>query len=162
MSRAGSTGWFLYILSCADASLYVGTTTDLRRRLTEHRGAKGGAAYTRGRLPVHLRYVEPHGDRASAQRREAEIKRWSRARKLAFLQQMTPAPRRPGSWFCLFCAAPLKATRRGEVWRCVQCAARVRFSRNERDCVIELAVEDCGAGRACCGRRDRSADRVGA
>ena len=92
MPRAVSAGWFLYILSCADASLYVGTTTDVRRRLAEHRGAKGGAAYTRGRLPLQLRYVEPHDDRAAAQHREAEIKRWSRARKLDFLRRMPSTP----------------------------------------------------------------------
>ena len=74
--------WRLYILRCRDGSLYTGTTTDLARRLREHRAGNGGA-YTRSRLPVRLVYQEPHPNRASAQRREAVLKRLSHAEKLA-------------------------------------------------------------------------------
>lgn len=73
--------YFLYILECEDGSLYTGITTDVSRRLEEHVSGKG-AQYTRARKAKRIAYVEPHPDRSSASRREAEIKRWSRARKL--------------------------------------------------------------------------------
>jgi len=77
--------WHLYILKCADESLYVGTTTDLDRRLREHLVGKGGF-YTRGRLPISLLYQEEHSDRSTAEKREAQLKRWTRAKKLALIQ----------------------------------------------------------------------------
>lgn len=76
--------WYLYILNCADNSLYVGTTTNLDRRLEEHSAGKGGF-YTRGRLPVSLLYQEKHPDRSTAEKREAQLKRWTRAKKLALI-----------------------------------------------------------------------------
>lgn len=66
--------WYVYILRCADNSLYTGVATDLAARVTTHNAGKG-AKYTRGRRPVVLLYQEPAADRAAAQRREAEIKR---------------------------------------------------------------------------------------
>jgi len=83
-----ATAWWLYVLHCGDGSLYIGTTTDLARRMQEHAEGKG-AAYTRGRRPVRLAYHEPHPDRSSAQRREADLKRWSRAEKLALTASST-------------------------------------------------------------------------
>lgn len=75
--------WFVYILRCADGTLYTGITTDIARRLAEHNGeAGGGARYTRSRRPVMLTHVEPSADRAAAARREAAIRRLDRARKL--------------------------------------------------------------------------------
>ena len=76
--------WALYILRCGDGSLYIGTTTDLTRRLQEHASGKGGA-YTRTRLPVALLYREPHEDRAAAQHREEQLKRWTKRKKLALI-----------------------------------------------------------------------------
>lgn len=81
--------WHVYLLQCADASLYAGTTTDLVRRLLEHNAGKG-SAYTRGRRPVRLVYEERHPSRSAAQRREAELKRWPRERKQA-LMRLAPA-----------------------------------------------------------------------
>ncbi len=81
--------WHVYLLQCADASLYTGTTTDLVRRLLEHNAGKG-SAYTRGRRPVRLVYHERHPSRSAAQRREAGLKRWPRARKQA-LTRLAPA-----------------------------------------------------------------------
>lgn len=76
--------WFVYILRCADGTLYTGITTDIARRLAEHNGeAGGGARYTRSRRPVALAHLEPSADRAAAARREAAIRRLDRARKLA-------------------------------------------------------------------------------
>jgi Predicted endonuclease containing a URI domain len=68
----------VYILECGDGSLYTGWTNDIQKRLAAHR-AGSGSRYTRSRLPVALRYVEPCGDRRRAMARECEIKALSRA-----------------------------------------------------------------------------------
>lgn len=74
--------WFVYILGCADGTLYTGITTDLVRRVAEHNGERnGGARYTRARRPVVLMWSEQLPDRASASRREAAIKRLPREDK---------------------------------------------------------------------------------
>lgn len=74
--------WVVYVLRCADGSLYTGVTNDLDRRIATHRAGRGGA-YTRSRLPVRLVYTERRPDRGAAQSREAAIKRLPRAAKLA-------------------------------------------------------------------------------
>ena len=79
--RAGAPGWFVYLLRCADGTLYCGCTNDLGRRLGRH--LSGSVKYTRGRLPVELAYSEEADGRSSAQRREAAIKRLPRPRKLS-------------------------------------------------------------------------------
>jgi putative endonuclease len=76
------TNWFLYILCCADHTLYTGVTTDLQRRLHEHNHLKCGAKYTRHRRPVHLVYSEQHVSRSSACKREYQIKQLSHQQKL--------------------------------------------------------------------------------
>ncbi len=80
-----SSSWHVYVLRCADGSLYTGITTDVERRLREHEGADGrarrGAAYTRSRRPVRLVYVRPAADRSAATRTELAIKRLPRAAK---------------------------------------------------------------------------------
>jgi len=74
--------WYVYVLRCADGTLYTGISTDPRRRLREHNGAgRSGARYTRGRRPVCLVYVETMPSRALAARREWAIKRLPRAAK---------------------------------------------------------------------------------
>ena len=76
-------GWQVYILRCADGSLYTGVASDLERRLLQHNGAcAGGPKYTRGRRPVVLVWSEHASDRSMAQRREAAIKQLSRDEKL--------------------------------------------------------------------------------
>jgi putative endonuclease len=75
--------WNVYILRCADDTLYTGICKDLRRRLEQHNQAGSTAAkYTRGRLPVQLIYSETQADRAAATIREMRIKKMSRAEKL--------------------------------------------------------------------------------
>lgn len=69
-----SAPWQVYILRCADGSLYAGIAKNLAARLAAH-NAGDGAKYTRARRPVELVYTEPALDRAAAQKREAEIKR---------------------------------------------------------------------------------------
>lgn len=72
--------WVVYIIECADATLYAGVTTDAEARVAKHnRGL--GAKYTRARRPVELVYLEPAPDRSAAQKREHEIKRMSAAEK---------------------------------------------------------------------------------
>ena len=79
-------GNVVYILQCADGSLYTGWTNDLSRRLAAHQAGKG-AKYTKGRLPVSLLYVEKHPSKESAMRREYAIKRLSRREKLALIHK---------------------------------------------------------------------------
>ena len=75
--------WQVYILRCADGSLYTGVARDLERRLMQHNGeCSGGPRYTRGRRPVSLMWSEPAADRSEAQQREAAIKRLPRVKKL--------------------------------------------------------------------------------
>jgi len=76
--------WYAYILQCADNTLYTGTTTDPLRRVKEHNRKKGGAC-TRVRLPVKLAYKEPFETQSSALKREAQIKHWTRKKKLALI-----------------------------------------------------------------------------
>jgi putative endonuclease len=66
--------WLVYMVRCADRTLYTGVTTDAEKRVAEHNRGRG-AKYTRNRLPVELVFVEAVGDRGAALRREWEIKR---------------------------------------------------------------------------------------
>ncbi|MFB1064435.1 GIY-YIG nuclease family protein [Natrinema sp. H-ect4] len=70
----------VYVLECADGSLYTGYTTDLERRVAEH-DAGEGAKYTRGRTPVELIYHERFDSKSAAMSREYEIKQLRRAAK---------------------------------------------------------------------------------
>ncbi len=73
-------GWVVYLIRCADGTLYTGVTNDLARRIATH-NAGTAARYTRSRLPVTLVYQESQANRSAALRREAAIKRLSRAAK---------------------------------------------------------------------------------
>jgi putative endonuclease len=73
--------YYLYILECEDKTLYTGITTDVARRFNEHKNKKGGH-YTSAKAAVRIRYTEEHPDRSSASKREAEIKGWTRGKKL--------------------------------------------------------------------------------
>lgn len=72
----------VYILQCADQTLYVGSTTDLEKRLYAHNNLKSGAHYTKIRRPVMLKHSEICKTYAKARSREAELKRLSRAEKM--------------------------------------------------------------------------------
>lgn len=79
-----SAAWYVYLLACADGTLYTGVTTDLDRRLRQHNGELyGGAKYTACRRPVTLRWSAPAATRSLAQQREAAIKSLSRRQKEA-------------------------------------------------------------------------------
>lgn len=76
--------WTLYILRCADDTLYTGITTDLDRRVEEHEQGKG-ARYTRGRGPFTVVHTEPFRTQNEAARREWEVKRMSRTEKMRLI-----------------------------------------------------------------------------
>ena len=78
--------YFVYILKCKDGSLYTGITTDLKRRFKEHKDGIGGR-YTRAKKVKRLVYSEKHPDRSSASKRESEIKKWSRGKKLKLFRK---------------------------------------------------------------------------
>ena len=80
--------WCVYMIECADGSLYTGITTDIARRFREHRAGRKGARYLRGRSPVGVVYLERGHDRGSALRREAAIKRLERAEKMLLKQNV--------------------------------------------------------------------------
>jgi putative endonuclease len=78
--------YYVYIVQCADETLYTGIATELARRIEEHNHSDKGAKYTRARRPVTLVYHETFEDRSSASKREYEIKkRMSRAQKLTLI-----------------------------------------------------------------------------
>ena len=76
---------FIYILQCADDTLYVGYTTDLGRRLHAHNNLKSGAHYTKIRRPVVLKYSEKFRSAGKALSREHEIKSLTREEKLKLI-----------------------------------------------------------------------------
>ena len=81
--------WTVYILRCADNSLYTGVATDVDARLATHNAGKG-AKYTRGRLPVKLVYCEVANGRSAALKREIAIKRLPAASKLRLIGRPRP------------------------------------------------------------------------
>jgi putative endonuclease len=85
MSRSEET-WFVYILRCADGTLYTGITKDVSRRLEQHQSGLG-AKYTRGRTPLVLVYVEPIGSHGEALSREYAVKSMSLKRKQSLLER---------------------------------------------------------------------------
>lgn len=79
--------WMVYILECADKTLYTGVTNDMAIRLQKHE--KGvGAKYTRGRGPYKLIYTEPHPSKGEALKRELVIKSWNKKEKHELAQSM--------------------------------------------------------------------------
>lgn len=80
--------WFVYILKCADNTLYTGVTTDLEKRLKEHNFSEKGAKYTRARRPVIRVYSSEFSDRSSACKEESRIKKLSRAEKIALIPSL--------------------------------------------------------------------------
>ena len=81
---------FTYIPVCADGTLYTGWTNDLEKRLAAHNAGRG-AKYTRSRRPVRLFYYEEFAEKCEAQRRECEIKRLPREKKIALAAHLPQA-----------------------------------------------------------------------
>lgn len=84
----GESAYSLYIVECADGSLYTGVAADVEKRLREHAaGGKRGAKYLRSRGPLTLRYSAAVGDRGTALRVEARVKKLPRREKLAIIHR---------------------------------------------------------------------------
>ena len=79
--------WFVYMLECADCSLYTGVSNDLARRVEKHNAGKG-AKYTRSRLPVKLVYSETAPDKGEALKKEIRMKQLSRREKLELVSSL--------------------------------------------------------------------------
>lgn len=79
-------GFFLYILQCADKTLYTGITVDVERRVREHNTSGLGAKYTRGRRPVKLVYAKKFRNRSAASKVERRLKLLTRSEKLELLK----------------------------------------------------------------------------
>ena len=86
MEQPSGASWFVYILRCADGSLYTGVTTDVRRRCVQHNNGTA-SRYTRSRLPTQLVYREDQANRSLALKREAAIKSLSRSKKESLIEQ---------------------------------------------------------------------------
>jgi putative endonuclease len=84
MAPATAT-YFVYVLVCSDGTLYVGSTSDLVQRERAHNEGRG-AKYTASRRPVRMVYSEVHESQVAAQRREAQLKGWTRAKKEALIE----------------------------------------------------------------------------
>lgn len=89
MMNAGFTKimgkWAVYIVKCADDTLYIGISNDVAKRIDAHNAGKG-AKYTKPRLPVVQAYCEEADDRSTASKREAVLKKLSRGEKLALIK----------------------------------------------------------------------------
>ena len=76
--------WCVYILKCSDGSLYTGISNSLAERINTHNSGKG-AKYTKSRLPVTLVYKEYTNDKSRSLKREIEIKKLTRSRKIELI-----------------------------------------------------------------------------
>src|SRR3954471_17301521 len=85
-ARPSADEWFVYVVRCADGTLYTGITKDVARRCQQHNDGTA-SRYTRSRLPVELLYHEAQPDQSSALKREAAIKAMDRRGKLAMVRQ---------------------------------------------------------------------------
>lgn len=79
------SSYYLYVLHCADDTLYTGITTDIPRRISEHSTGALGAKYTAARRPVKLLYTQKFPDRSSASKAESRVKKMTRVQKREFL-----------------------------------------------------------------------------
>ncbi len=80
MEPSPTLAWSVYLLRCADGTLYAGSTTDVEARARAHNDGRG-ARYTSGRRPVEVVYQEACGSRSAALRREHALKRLTRSEK---------------------------------------------------------------------------------
>lgn len=84
------SNWAVYILKCADGTLYTGISNDVEKRIKVHNNGKG-AKYTRVRLPVTLAYQEAASDRSTASKREAALKKLTRKQKTQLIMASKPS-----------------------------------------------------------------------
>jgi len=79
--------FYVYMLECADTTLYVGSTSNVLRRVRQHNHAKSGAHYTKIRRPVALVYQETYETYTHSRAREAQLKRLTREQKITLINQ---------------------------------------------------------------------------
>lgn len=77
--------WYVYMLLCSDNSLYTGISPDPDKRFLEHRAGRGGS-YTRSHKPLKVVFTEKAINRSAALKREAQIKSWSKEKKIRILE----------------------------------------------------------------------------
>ncbi len=77
--------YYVYIIECADSTLYIGSTNNIDKRIITHNTSTAGAKYTRGRRPVVLKYSETFETKSEALKRECELKKYSRTQKLMLI-----------------------------------------------------------------------------
>jgi len=117
--------WSVYLLRCADDTLYCGCTNDVARRLAAH--GRGRVKYTRGRLPVQLAHVEDVADKSAALKREHEWKRLSRAEKLRRISIRETEPVLPAP-----CAARTNSLSQADVEICSKASPSFRARGRRR------------------------------
>lgn len=86
--------WFVYVIQCVDGSFYTGSTNNLKKRFLEHKNGVGGR-YTRSHKPVKIIYFEKLPTRSKALKREAQIKSWSKGKKIRMINSFLPAEQFP-------------------------------------------------------------------
>ena len=87
-----ATSWHLYVAECADGSFYTGIAKDVKKRIETHNSGKG-SKYTRVHRPVTLVFQEPQADYSAALKREYQVKRLSKPRKVRFVEgELLPPP----------------------------------------------------------------------
>ena len=86
MDTEPNRAWYVYMVRCADQSLYTGISTDVARRVLEHNQSPKAAAYTRSRRPVELVYTEQCADRPAALKREHAIRQLTAMAKKKLIQ----------------------------------------------------------------------------
>lgn len=79
--------WHVYMVVCSDQTIYTGITKDLQKRLHEHNDGATGAKYTRSRRPVKIVYQEEQSSRSTATKRELQLKKMTRAKKLQLIRE---------------------------------------------------------------------------
>ncbi len=79
--------YFVYIVECADSTLYIGSTNDIEKRVLNHNTSKFGAKYTKARRPVVLKYSETFETKSEALKRECKIKTYTRLQKLELISK---------------------------------------------------------------------------
>ena len=78
--------WFVYIVECADNTLYTGITTDINRREEEHNSSEKGAKFTKMRRPVKIVFTQECEDRSEASKKEYAIKKLTRKKKIEIIE----------------------------------------------------------------------------
>lgn len=89
MPKVSADPWYVYMAVCSDQTIYTGIAKDLQKRLSEHNNGANGAKYTRSRRPVSIVYQELQPSRSAATKRELQLKKMPRAKKLQLIGELS-------------------------------------------------------------------------